>query len=95
VILRSCRRICDQRGWNRRQQAGGNASGRKGDKFPTIEKHIAFPQLFAAGNRTALKTLNSDQFPLNGIHDRFQAIVSSQFLVDVVEVVAESLWADA
>ena len=53
-----------------------------------------FPQLLA-GNRTAVKTLNSDQFPLNGIHDRFQAIVSSQFLVDMVEVVAECLRADA
>jgi hypothetical protein len=33
---------------------------------------------------------SSDQLALDGIHHRFQAVVGSQFLVDVMEVVSES-----
>ena len=46
------------------------------------------------GRRESLAT-NSDEFPLDSVHDRFQAIVGSQFLVDVMEVIAEGLRADA
>src|ERR1019366_1042440 len=38
---------------------------------------------------------DSDQFSLDGIHHRFQAIVSPQLLVDVVEVVTERLGTNA
>ena len=37
----------------------------------------------------------SDQLALNGIHDCFQAVVSAEFLVDMVKVIAEGLRADA
>ena len=45
-------------------------------------------------NEESLAT-DSDEFPLDRVHDRFQAIVSSQLLVDVMEVIAEGLRADA
>ena len=35
-----------------------------------------------------------NQFALHGIHDRFQAIVGAQFLIDVVQMVAQRLQAD-
>ncbi len=35
-----------------------------------------------------------DKFPLDCIHHCFQAIVSAEFLVDVMEVIAEGLWAN-
>ena len=37
----------------------------------------------------------SDQLALNGIHDCLQAVVSSEFLVDMVKVIAEGLRADS
>jgi hypothetical protein len=37
----------------------------------------------------------SDQLALNGIHDCFQAVVSAEFLVDMVEVIAECLRANS
>jgi hypothetical protein len=37
----------------------------------------------------------SDQLALNGIHDGLQAVVSAEFLVDVVKVITEGLWADS
>ena len=37
----------------------------------------------------------SDELPLDGIHDCFQAVVGAEFLVDVVKVITESLWANA
>ena len=40
-------------------------------------------------------TSMSDQLSLNGVHHRFQTIVSAQFLIDVMQVIAESLGTDA
>ncbi len=37
----------------------------------------------------------SDQLALDGIHDRLQAIVSAEFLVDMVKVIAEGLRANS
>src|ERR1035437_328201 len=48
----------------------------------------------AVGASRSVRTRASEQFSLDGIHDRFQTIVSSQLLVDVMEVIPESLRAD-
>ncbi len=37
----------------------------------------------------------SDQFSLNGVHYGFKAIVRAEFLIDMVQMVAKSLNADA
>ena len=37
----------------------------------------------------------SDQLALNGVHDCLQAVVSAEFLVDVVKVIAEGLRANS
>ena len=39
-------------------------------------------------------TSMSDQLSLNGVHHRFQTIVSAQFLIDVMEMIAKGLGAD-
>jgi len=36
----------------------------------------------------------SDELPLDGIHDCFQAVVGAEFLIDVVKVITEGLRAD-
>ena len=35
-----------------------------------------------------------DEFPLDSVHNCFQAVVCAEFLVDVVKVIAEGLRAD-
>ena len=37
----------------------------------------------------------SDELPLDGIHDCFQAVVGAEFLVDVVKVIAKGLGANS
>ena len=39
--------------------------------------------------------MSSDELSLQRMHDRFQTIVRAQLLVDVVQVVAQGLQADA
>src|ERR1019366_7508136 len=40
-------------------------------------------------------TSNSDEFPLDSVHDRFQTVVGSQLLVDVMKVIPQGLRTDA
>lgn len=47
-----------------------------------------------AGSLEPYSRINSDELPLNGIHDRFQTIMSSQLLINVMEVIPKSLRAD-
>jgi hypothetical protein len=46
-------------------------------------------------NGESLAASNSDEFPLDSVHDRFQTIVGSQLLVDVMKVIPEGLRTDA
>lgn len=51
-------------------------------------------EAFVPKFRTAVRGL-LDQLALDGIHHRFQAIVGTEFLVDVMKVITKSLWADS
>ena len=50
-------------------------------------------EAFVPGAGTLVRGL-LDQLPLDGIHYCFQAVVGAEFLVDVVEVIAEGLRTD-
>jgi len=51
-------------------------------------------EAFVPESGTVVRGL-SDELPLDRIHYCFQAVVSAQFLVDMVKVIAEGLWADS
>lgn len=38
---------------------------------------------------------SSDQMALNGVRHRLKPIMSSEFLIDVVEMIAQCLWTDS
>ena len=44
--------------------------------------------------RPAIFLQSSDQMALNGVRHRLKPIMSSEFLVDVVEMIAQCLWTD-
>lgn len=56
---------------------------------------LAQPLMRPKPHRPSIFLQSSDQMALNGMRHRLKPIMSSELLIDVVEMIAQCLWTDA